>query len=188
MQPDDLLRYAAELLDRLGLTFLVTGSTATIAYGEPRFTNDLDIVLDLPAGLVDQFCAGFPPDDFYLSREAVLDAVRTGFQFNVIHPAAGLKIDFILLSGSAFDASRRLRGRRLAVLADRTVPFASPEDVVLKKLLYFREGGSEKHLRDIAGVVRVQGAKLDYGYIAHWAAALGVADLWQQALDRLGGA
>ena len=131
MQPDDLLRHAAELLDRLGLTYLVTGSTATIAYGEPRFTNDLDIVLDLPAGRVDDFCAGFPPPDFYLSRDAVAEAVRTGFQFNVIQPGAGLKIDFILLSGSAFDAARRGRGRRLPVLADRAVPFASPEDVIL---------------------------------------------------------
>src|SRR5262245_33639324 len=134
MQPDDLLRHAAELLDRLGLTYLVTGSTATITYGEPRFTNDIDIVLDLPADRVDEFCAGFPPPDFYLSREAVADAVRTGFQFNVLHPSSGLKIDFVLLSGSSFDISRRSRGRRLPVLADRAVPFASPEDVILKKL------------------------------------------------------
>ena len=158
MQPDDLLRYTADVLDRVGLTYLVTGSTATIAYGEPRFTNDLDIVLDLPADRTAAFCAGFPPPDFYLSADAVADAVRTGFQFNVIHPASGLKIDFILLTTTAFDASRRSRGRQLPVLADRSVAFASPEDVILKKLLYFREGGSEKHLRDIAGVVRVQGA------------------------------
>jgi hypothetical protein len=116
MEHADLLGHACEVLDRLRLTYLVTGSTATIAYGEPRFTNDIDIVVDLPLDRVADFCAGFPADDFYLSLTAVADAVRSRHQFNVLHPASGLKIDFIVLTDSEFDRSRRQRGRNLAVL------------------------------------------------------------------------
>jgi hypothetical protein len=185
MEPGDLLRHACELLDRLQLTYLVTGSTATIAYGEPRLTNDIDIVVDLPLDRVADFCAGFPDDEFYINPTAVANAVRSRHQFNVLHPASGLKIDFIILTDSEFDRSRRGRGRMLAVLPDRTVSFASPEDVIVKKMLYYREGGSEKHLRDIAGVLRTQGEALDRGYLQTWVDRLGLSDIWQTILDRI---
>jgi hypothetical protein len=63
--------------------------------------------------------------------------------------------------------------------------FSSPEDVILKKLEFYREGGSEKHLRDIAGVLKVQGDKIDRRYIAGWASRLGVADIWEEIFRRL---
>ena len=69
MEADELLRTAVEVCDGLGMIYLVTGSTASIAYGEPRFTNDIDILVDLPANLVDAFCDAFPEDEFYLNRE-----------------------------------------------------------------------------------------------------------------------
>jgi hypothetical protein len=172
MEPADLLRHACEALERLNITYLVTGSTATVAYGEPRFTNDIDIVIDLVSEQLAAFCAAFPRGDFYLSEDAVRAAIQAKHQFNVLHPASGLKIDFILLTDSEFDQSRRQRARRLPVLADRAVTFASPEDVIVKKMLYYREGGSEKHLRDIAGVISIQGPALDRNYIENGQAAL----------------
>jgi len=178
VEVDDLLRIAAEACDRLGLTYLVTGSTASIAYGEPRFTNDIDIVIDLPTNQVDAFCDAFSDDEFYLNRETVRNSVRDAFQFNLIHPASGLKIDFIVLTSSEYDRTRVARRRPLPTLEDRDVSFASPEDVILKKMVYYREGQSPKHLRDIGGMMRVQGAKLDRRYIADWADRLGVADVW----------
>jgi hypothetical protein len=185
MEPADLLRHACDLMDRLQLTYLVTGSTATIAYGEPRFTNDIDILVDLPPDRVAAFCAGFPENQFYINPTAVADAVRSRHQFNVLHPASGLKIDFIVLSDSEFDRSRQGRARSLPVLTDRLVSFASPEDVIIKKMVYYQEGGSEKHLRDIAGVLRVQGDALDRGYIETWVGKLGLSAIWQTILDRI---
>ena len=179
MEPDELLRDVCDVCERLGLTYFVTGSTATISYGEPRFTNDIDIVIDLPAAKIPDFCQGFPADEFYISQPMIEQAVRQKLQFNVIHPASGLKIDFIMLSDSPFDQSRRARRRELSVLADRSVWFASPEDVILKKMVYYHEGGSDKHLRDIAGVLRIQGNLLDRDYIQHWTEQFGVNDIWQ---------
>jgi hypothetical protein len=100
----DLLRHTANHLDQLGLDYLVTGSVATIAYGEPRFTNDIDIVIDLPPERVADFCAGFEGGEFYINPTAVAEAARTKRHFNVIHPGAGFKIDFMLLTDSDFDA------------------------------------------------------------------------------------
>jgi hypothetical protein len=157
VEPDDLLGLAADVCQRLALTYLVVGSTATIAYGEPRFTNDIDIAIELPPSQVEPFCDSFPSTEFYLSRDTVRDAVNRGRPFNLIHPTSGLKIDFIVLTQEAFDRSRIARRRELPVLEGRTISFASPEDVILKKLVFFQDGGSEKHLRDIAGVLRIQG-------------------------------
>lgn len=184
MEADELLRVAVEACNRLGLTYLVTGSTASIAYGEPRFTNDIDIVIDLPADKVDGFCDAFPENEFYLNRDTVRSAVRDAFQFNVIHPASGLKIDFIVLTPSEYDRSRVARRRQLPVLDDRDVSFASPEDVIIKKMLYFREGQSPKHLRDIGGIIRIQGEKLDRDYILDWAKRLGVDEVWLQIVEQ----
>jgi hypothetical protein len=184
VEADELLRIAVEACDRLGITYLVTGSTASIAYGEPRFTNDIDILVDLPADLVDAFCDAFPEDEFYLNRQTVRTCVRDAFQFNLIHPASGLKIDFIVLTRSEYDRSRVQRRRLLPALADQDVCFASPEDVIVKKMLYYREGESPKHIRDIGGIIRVQGAKLDRAYIAEWARRLGVDGIWLQIVER----
>ena len=85
------LRLAVSVFERLGLRYLVTGSLATVFYGEPRFTNDIDIVVDLPAKRVVELCAAFPSPEFYVSPESALRAVAKKGQFNVIHPASGLK-------------------------------------------------------------------------------------------------
>lgn len=185
MEADELLRTAVEVCDGLGMIYLVTGSTASIAYGEPRFTNDIDIVVDLPANKVDAFCDAFPEDEFYLNRETVRTCVRDAFPFNLIHPASGLKIDFIVLTPSEYDRSRVERSRRLPVLSGRDVCFASPEDVIIKKLAYYQEGESPKHLRDIGGILRVQGAKIDRDYITEWARQLGVEEIWRQVVDQV---
>jgi hypothetical protein len=95
MEQHELLKFVCALLDRLNVAYMVTGSQATTAYGEPRFTNDIDIVVDLTMATVGEFCDGFPNDDFYLSRPAAIEAVSQHAMFNVIHPSSGLKIDVI---------------------------------------------------------------------------------------------
>jgi len=179
----DLLRYAVEVLERLGLRYLVTGSVATIFFGEPRFTVDIDIVVDLPAERIRDFCAAFPPEEFYLSEEAVRRAVRNRSQFNIIHPASGLKIDVMIPAGTLFDHSRFARVRRVRPGPDFEAIFASPEDVIVKKLEYYREGGSQKHLRDIGGVLRISGEKIDYAYIQECAERLGWGEIWRAILE-----
>lgn len=186
MEPSDLLKHVADVFERLRIPYRITGSMATIAYGEPRFTNDIDVVIRLRPEQVGELCDAFPAPEFYCARAAVEQAVRQHHQFNVLHPASGLKIDVIVASDSDFDVSRFSRGQKLQAAPDCQAWFASPEDVILKKLVYFQEGGSDKHLRDIVGVLKVQSEKLDRQYIADWAGRLGVDAEWKLALSLVG--
>jgi hypothetical protein len=102
MEPSELLRRFVEVLDRLGIRYLVAGSMATTIYGEPRFTNDIDVVVDLRSEQVDSFCRAFPSTDFYCYREAVVDAIRLRSQFNIIHFESGIKIDVFIPDESEF--------------------------------------------------------------------------------------
>lgn len=185
MEPSDLLKHLGATLDRLRIPYLVTGSMASIAYGEPRFTNDIDVVVVLSAAQVPAFCAAFPAPDYFCSSEAAAQAVRDHFQFNILHPASGLKVDVIVASDSDFDRSRLSRGVRLPAGSDFETTFAAPEDVILKKLEYFREGGSEKHLRDIVGILKVQAERIDRAYLADWIARLGLEAEWALIEQRL---
>lgn len=185
MDPSELLQLVAGILERMGFRYLVTGSTATIFFGEPRFTNDIDIVLDLPESRIAEFCAAFPAESFYLSEESARRAVARGGQFNLIHPTSGLKIDFIVATDTPFNRSRFSRSRRLTPGPDFQATFASPEDVIIKKMEYFREGHSDKHLSDIAGVFKISGGQIDRDYLEEWISRLDLGDVWQEVLSRL---
>lgn len=184
MGPSELLARVVASLTRLGVPYLITGSMASTAYGEPRFTNDIDVVAVLGVDRVSEFCAEFPAPEFYCWEPSVADAVRRRSQFNIIHIESGFKVDVILASDSEFDRSRLARARSLAT-AGTVASFASPEDVIIKKLQYFREGGSEKHLRDVAGVLKTQADRVDREYVAEWAARLGLDAEWRLVLSRL---
>jgi hypothetical protein len=184
MDQDELLRRLVATLEQVGVPYLITGSTATIFYGEPRFTNDIDVVVQLGEKDLSRLLAAFPGDEFYLSEEAARRALATGGQFNIIHPRSGLKVDIIVAAETPFDRSRFERGRRLHPAPDYEAVFAAPEDVILKKLLFYREGGSDKHLRDVAGVLKISGELIDFEYIEKWAERLDVEDIWKRARER----
>lgn len=186
MEQTDILRHALDALYRLGVPHMVVGSFAGYAYGEPRFTQDIDLVLELTPIDIPDFCAAFPPPDFYLSERAVRDAVRDRFQFSVLHPATGNKLDFIFPPAGEWGESQLSRRRPVRILPDRDGYTASPEDVIVGKLWYYHDGGSEKHLRDIAGVLRVSGDLVDRAAVGRWAEQLGYTPIWHAVLDRLG--
>lgn len=186
MEVDALLRRIVGVLEELDIPYLITGSIATTLYGEPRFTNDIDVVADLPSERIGDFCAALPSDEFYVDEERVRSAVASRSQFNVIHPRSGLKVDVMIPERSDFESSRFARRRRERPAPDYTAAFASPEDAILKKLEFFEKGGSDKHLRDILGVLDISGDEIDRDYIRAWAERLGVLELWETVLSRLG--
>jgi hypothetical protein len=178
MEQDELLRHVARCFDRHGIRYFVTGAIAAIAYGEPRLTNDIDIVADLDEDRIARLKGCYPADEFYFDEESARRAVRNRSQFNIIHPGSGLKIDIMITQGDEFDQSRFLRARRLKPIEDTEVDFASPEDVILKKLDFYRQGRSDKHLRDVAGILKISADIIDLAYIEAWARKLGLEEIW----------
>ncbi len=185
MEQTDLLRYALDTLERLAVPHMLVGSFASTIFGEPRFTHDIDIVLELPPAKIAEFCEAFEPPTFYLNEQAVRDAVKSAFQFNVLHTNSGNKIDFIIARGDAWGQNQMARRQKLKVLPDRVGSVARPEDVIVGKLIYYAEGGSEKHVRDIAGILRVSGDGVDREDIRQWAEKLGLSEIWQAVLQKI---
>ena len=187
MDQADLLRYVIRVLEESGITYMVVGSFSSSSYGEPRFTQDIDIVVQLAEEQMDRLCAAFPPGEFYVTQEAVSRAVREEDQFNVIHPASGTKVDFIIARSDRWGREQLRRRRRVLLFPDLEGYVASPEDTIIGKMLYYLEGGSEKHLRDITGILKVSGHELDRDYITRWADELRLSEIWQAVLNRTGG-
>jgi hypothetical protein len=166
-------------LERLGIRYVVTGSTAGILYGEPRLTNDVDIVVALSMRDVHAFVDAFPLEEFYCPPEDVLAIeVRRGQRghCNLIHHDTGFKADIYI----AFDELHRwaLAHRRMLAIDGMTMAVAPIEYVILRKLEYFREGKSEKHIRDIRGMLEVSDAQIDRSFLEQWIARLGLVAEW----------
>lgn len=165
---------------------MVTGATAAIVYGKPRYTNDVDIVIVLPAADAEKLHAAFPGTEYYVPpveiiREEAGRPLRA--HFNVIHEESGYKADFYP-TGSDPLHQWALRKRRLTELPGGSVWVAPPEYVILRKLEYFREGSSSKHLTDIRAMLDVSGDAIDQTALAEWIIRLGLQAEWERAQER----
>ncbi len=185
MQQDELLQYAIQVLERLEIPYALVGSFASGIWGETRHTQDIDIVVDLQSAHVEALCQAFPPPDFYVSQAAATEAVQRKRLFNVIHPKSANKIDFMVLPDIAWARAQIKRRCQIELTPTCLGYVAAPEDVILGKLVYYQEGGSEKHLRDIAGILRISGDAVDRKDIAKHAQQLGVQAIWQAILDQV---
>jgi hypothetical protein len=180
------LRGVVSALERLGVRHYLGGSLASSAFGIARATLDADLVADLRREHVAPLVAALQAD-YYVSAAMVNEAVARKSCFNVIHLATSYKVDVFVPKGRAYDrvALERIRKDPLDS-ADPVAEFflASPEDTVLSKLEWFRLGEeiSDRQWRDVIGVLKVQGDRLDEAYMAHWAVELGVRDLLERAL------
>jgi hypothetical protein len=183
------LRPVLAEFDRLGIAYYVGGSVASSIYGEPRSTLDVDIGADLPESVVREL-ASLWRCDFYVSEPAMRDAVQRGRCFNLIHLSTSLKVDIFVCGTDAFNGSvLKRRVSRPVAVGDESLSIwmATPEDVVLHKLVWYRKGGeiSERQWRDVSGVLKQQLGRLDASYLVEWADRLRVRDLWERACNEV---
>ena len=186
MEQSDLLRLVIDVLEEQQIAYCIGGSLASGVYGEPRYTHDIDVVVDLHMDQVARLCQAFPAPEFYVSPQAAREAVTMRSQFNVIHPTSGQKIDFMIARDDAWGRSQMGRRHREEIVAGRPGYTAAPEDVIIAKLWYYHEGGSDKHLRDIAAMLQVSGELIDRSYIEQWVQQLGYTEEWHAVLESLG--
>lgn len=183
---NDLFTLFTSRFASAGIDAVVTGSVAAMFYGEPRLTHDIDLVVLLDDDSIDALVHAFPEAEFYCAPEEVI-RVEAGRalrgHFNIIHHATGFKADVYLVGRDPLNRWA-LRDRRTLPLGDVTINIASPEYVIVRKLEFFREGGSPKHLEDIRGIVRHQRDKLDRTMIEAKVAELGLVDEWRQVGSR----
>ena len=162
--PRSLVDTFVSRLEKLGIPYVVTGAVASIIYGEPRLTNDVDLIVMMETEDIERFVQAFPSTEFYCPPAEVLKIEIRRPQrghFNLIHHDTGTKAD-IYLAGEDELHRWALSKRRDMVVEGERVRVAPPEYVIVRKLEYYREGGSEKHLRDIAGMVELSCEEIDF--------------------------
>ncbi len=169
VSPQELSSFFAivvQTLDRLQLPYMVAGGFAAIFYGEPRLTIDIDIVVDVKVTQIKPLIAAFPFPDFYLSEEAMRDSIRRRFPFNIIQTTTAAKVDLIPLPDDVFSRAAFLRRRKMVFNQEGAEAyFISAEDIVLAKLFAFDQTGSDKHLRDVKGILVTQWGHLNLDLI-----------------------
>jgi hypothetical protein len=173
-----------DVLESLSIPFHLAGSFASTIHGIPRQTADVDIVVDLgptPGKALVEALRG----DFYVDRGAIDDAISRRSSFNAIHLATGFKVDFFVMGQQQYDRVELQRSISEQIVADppKWAPVKSAEDVVLRKLQWYEDGGrvSERQWKDVLGVLKTQGDRLDTAYLTEWARRLGLADLLTKA-------
>ena len=184
-EAEEVVERLADLLDRLGIRYAVGGSIASSLYGTVRFTRDADITVEPFAPVADKLFESLR-EEFYISRQAMEEALSSHRSFNIIHFETSFKVD-IFVQGSD-ELERRLlersRDLRLSNRSGRGIFVVSPEDIILLKLRWFRETGgtSERQWSDVLGVLSVQGKALDFQYLTDSARKLGLAELLNRAI------
>jgi hypothetical protein len=168
-------------LNRAGIRYIVSGSVAAIVYGEPRLTHDVDFVVFLSDADIQRLVEVFPAADFYLPPvETIAAEVRREQRghFNIIHLETGFKADCYTTGREELHVWA-FRLRRPVQFAGETVMLAPPEYVIIRKLEYYREGGSEKHLRDIRSMLAVSGEQMDRPTLDEWIQRRGLQTEWR---------
>lgn len=181
MPEPELLSVFVQRLNRVQARYMIGGSVAAILYGEPRLTHDIDFVLFLRKTEIPKLVEAFPETDFYLPPVEVIETeIRRECRghFNVLHVESGLKADFYPSGHDELHLWAMERARNME-FGSEPVVVAPPEYVIVRKLEYFREGGSTKHLRDIQSICEL--TRINTTNLELWIRKLGLEEEWKKA-------
>lgn len=171
----DVVRDVSQRLDAAGLEFMLTGSMAMNFYAQPRMTRDIDVVIALTATNALIIPTIFAPD-YYVSPEAVRDAITRESIFNLIHEDSITKVDFIVRKHSPYRLAEFGRRKRIEI-EDFTTWIVSKEDLIISKLDWAKDTRSTQQFGDVRNLLSTG---CDFNYIAHWTEILGLASLWSE--------
>jgi len=176
------------IFDRLGIPYYIGGSVASSAFGKARSTLDVDIVAPITLPKVKELAEALR-STYYVSEDDIKDAILRRASFNIIHLETILKIDVFILKKREYDQQafeRKQEDHLDDENKEKSFFLASPEDVILNKLEWFKagDGVSERQWNDVIGVMMVQADKLNKQYLINWADKLGLSDLLGKALKQ----
>jgi len=187
--PISLALDIAVIFNALNIPYLVGGSVASTLMGEPRATEDVDIVADLTIDKLIPLLQALQPR-FYVSEDAVRDAIRFKRSFNLIDNDSLGKVDVFILKDNPFPQIefQRRRSQLVRQNPDQMLVLPTPEDIILQKLVWYRmtKNESQRQWRDVLGVMKLQGDRLDFEYLQKWAEELSLSDLLETACTESG--
>lgn len=173
-----ILKIVVNRLAVLKIPYLLTGGLAVSYWGLSRTTHDIDIIIEAEKEDKDKIINIFKKD-FYISKEAVELAIDQRFTFNIIHSKTGLKIDFWLTKKDPHKILEFKRGLNKKIFG-KQISIITPEDLILEKLLWYKDGGSSRHLEDIKGILQI--SKPDLTYIRDWTEKQSTSEILEDIL------
>lgn len=182
---NDLFTLFTSRLGTAGIDAVVTGSVATILYGEPRLTYNIDIIVLLDDTGVDTLVRAFPDEEFYCTPATTIrmEAQRSeSGHFDIIHHETAIKADIYIAGNDPLHRWALSKQRKVA-FDQAVLKVAPPEYVIIRKLEYLRKRQSSKHLGDIRGILRHQGDGIDQAELHSRIAQLGLEDQWQAVVE-----
>lgn len=186
-EPVEVTLKVTDVLEKLGIPYLIGGSLASTLYGMLRTTQDSDIIAEMRLEHLQPFVSALQ-DEFYIDDEVIAESIQRNSSFNIIHRETMFKVDVFIPRPRPFLQSQLARAQRQSFSLEREVSakFASPEDTILSKLEWYRIGGeaSDRQWRDILGVLKTREGELDLDYLQKWAKELNVTDLLERALKQ----
>ncbi len=181
-----ILESFISILEQLHIAYAIGGSMASSIYGRVRFTQDADITVEPFENLAEKLLEMLKPG-YYVSKDAMYQALRRKSSFNVIHLESAFKIDVFIRKSTAFEKQLMLRRRslRLSDSLEKSFSVVSPEDIILLKLQWYHTSGrsSERQWDDVLGVLTIQAERLDLKYLKKWAGILGTDELLEKAIS-----
>ncbi len=188
-EPERVILEIAGVLDALSVPYAIGGSFASGRHGEFRSTYDIDIVIDLPFEKAHTLVEALAPR-YYVDEISVVDAIEHRRSFNAIHLDWMLKVDFFVARSDLLDRRQleRRRPLRIGGTEGADVQFTSAEDIILRKLDWYRQSGGqlERQLRDVEGVLKARAGQLDLAYLRATAVEVGLAILLESSLQAAG--
>jgi hypothetical protein len=186
-EPTAVTLNVIDVLDSLGIPYLIGGSFASAIHGIARMTADTDLVADIRLDQAGALAAALE-GAFYLDLGTIREAIQRRERFNMIHLQTMFKVDVFILKQRPFDRVQMERRQRVAISQEpeRLAFIATAEDNILAKLEWYRLGNetSGRQGRDVQNVIKTQAERLDVAYLREWAATLGLDDLLQRALEQ----
>ena len=174
-----------ELFVANDISYYVTGGVAAVAYGETRTTQDLDVVLAVDFAELTRIAAIFETAGFYVSGLDDVIAKRMS-SFQITQIATISRADLMIPAETEFSRIQLTRRQVIPISTGKDVYFASPEDVIINKLIWGKQSQSQKQWRDVLSIMKTQRESLEYNYLSEWADKLGITPDYLQATIEAG--
>lgn len=178
-------------LSEAGIEYLIGGAVAAWAWGEPRSTLDLDVVVNIPLEAAGRLSKALEKRDMLVPAEIILDAVlegRADIPINAIHMYSGFKADLYPLRPHDKLRQAAFKRRKKVDLGPQLgeVYLHSAEDLIIYKLWYFSLSRQTKHLRDIHAILENMGGEIEFQVIDKWVDEKGLRSLWDEVIGSRG--
>jgi hypothetical protein len=187
---EDFVHQVIEAMEAAGIAYMIGGAVAAWAWGEPRSTLDLDLVVNIPREAIGRLLNELNKRDILVPEEIILENIledRVDLPINAIHMHSGYKADlFPLREGDELRTAAFGRRRKVDLGGSLCeVYLHSPEDLIIYKLWYYSISQQTKHIRDITSIVMTLGDDLDFSYIDKWVIDKGVQNIWRALITKI---